>query len=62
MTLPVVLFVGLTTFIRLVAANNDEVRWMLGMNRMRAAYLSLEVHGADLRMTWHSPTGRILPR
>jgi hypothetical protein len=30
-TLPVVLFVGLTTFIRLVAANNDEARWVLGI-------------------------------
>lgn len=40
-TLPVVLFVGLTTFIRLVAANNDEARWVLGMNRIRAAYLEL---------------------
>lgn len=40
-TLPVVLFVGLTTFVRLVAANNDEARWVLGMNRIRAAYLSL---------------------
>lgn len=40
-TLPVVLFVGLTTFIRLVAANNDEARWVLGMNRIRAAYLAL---------------------
>src|ERR671918_1531515 len=38
-TLPVVLFVGLTTFIRLVAVNNDEARWVLGMNRIRAAYL-----------------------
>jgi hypothetical protein len=39
--LPVVLFVGLTTFIRLVAANNDEARWVLGMNRIRAAYVAL---------------------
>jgi hypothetical protein len=40
-TLPVVLFVGLTTFIRLVVANNDEVRWVLGMYRIRAAYLAI---------------------
>jgi hypothetical protein len=39
--LPVVLFLGLTTYIRLVAVNHDETRWVLGMNRIRAAYLEL---------------------
>jgi hypothetical protein len=39
--LPVVLFLGLTTYIRLVAVNHDEARWVLGMNRIRAAYLEL---------------------
>jgi len=39
--LPVVLFLGLTTFIRLVAINHDEYRWVIGMNRIRAAYLEL---------------------
>src|SRR5215211_6639396 len=39
--LPVVLFLGLTTYIRLVAINHDETRWVLGMNRIRAAYLEL---------------------
>jgi hypothetical protein len=33
--LPVVLFLGLTTYIRLVAVNHDETRWVLGMNRNR---------------------------
>jgi len=32
---------GLTTYIRLVAVNHDETRWVLGMNRIRAAYLEL---------------------
>ena len=36
-----VLFLGLTTYIRLVAINHDETRWVLGMNRIRAAYLEL---------------------
>ncbi len=40
-TLPVALFVGVATFVRLVAANNDEARWVIGMNRIRAAYLEL---------------------
>ncbi|HET7517773.1 MAG TPA: hypothetical protein VFN05_08790 [Actinomycetes bacterium] len=39
--LPVVLFLGLTTYIRLVAVNHDETRWVLGLNRIRAAYLEL---------------------
>src|SRR5829696_1674916 len=39
--LPVMLFLGLTTYIRLVAINHDETRWVLGMNRIRAAYLEL---------------------
>jgi hypothetical protein len=39
--LPVVLFLGLTTYVRLVAVNHDETRWVLGMNRIRAAYLEL---------------------
>src|SRR5215217_4623707 len=39
--LPVVLFLGLTSYIRLVAINHDETRWVLGMNRIRAAYLEL---------------------
>ncbi len=40
-TLPVVLFLGVAGFIRLVAANGDENRWVLGMNRIRAKYLEL---------------------
>lgn len=40
-TLPVALFVGFATFVRLVAANNDEARWVIGMNRIRAAYLEM---------------------
>jgi hypothetical protein len=39
--LPVVLLLGLTTYVRLVAVNHDETRWVLGMNRIRAAYLEL---------------------
>jgi hypothetical protein len=39
--LPVVLFLGLATYVRLVAVNQDEHRWVRGMNRIRAAYLEL---------------------
>jgi hypothetical protein len=37
--LPVVLFVGLTTYFRLVAANMEDGWWVIGMNRLRAAYM-----------------------
>ena len=39
--LPVVLLLGLVTHVRLVAINNEEVRIMLAMNRLRHAYLEI---------------------
>jgi hypothetical protein len=40
--LPVVLFLGLGTYLRLVQINRDEKRAVLAMNRLRHAYLELE--------------------
>ncbi|TMB55507.1 MAG: hypothetical protein E6J47_06650 [Chloroflexi bacterium] len=40
--LPVVLFVGLATYIRLLEINNEDYVWVRGMNRLRSAYLELE--------------------
>lgn len=37
--LPVVLFAGVATFGRLVEINDEDVRWVIGMNRLRHAYL-----------------------
>jgi hypothetical protein len=37
--LPVVLFVGVATFRRLVEINREDVGWVIGMNRLRHAYL-----------------------
>jgi membrane protein implicated in regulation of membrane protease activity len=42
LVLPVVLFVGGTTFVRLVEVNNEDVHWVYGMNRLRHAYLDME--------------------
>lgn len=42
LVLPVVLFVGVTTFVRLVEVNNEDVHWVYGMNRLRHAYLDME--------------------
>jgi hypothetical protein len=39
--LPVVLFVGVATFIRLGAANTNEANCVIGMNRIRAGYLEI---------------------
>ena len=39
--LPVVLFLGVATHLRLVAINGDEVKTMLAMNRLRNAYLKI---------------------
>jgi hypothetical protein len=39
--LPVVLFLGVATFARLVAINNEDIHWVIGMNRLRHAYIEL---------------------
>jgi hypothetical protein len=40
--LPVVLFLGIATHIRLVQINTEEVKTVLAMNRLRNAYLEIE--------------------
>ena len=42
LVLPVVLFVGGATFVRLVEVNNEDVHWVYGMNLLRHAYLDME--------------------
>src|SRR5438270_4934528 len=37
----VVLFAGIATISRLTALNRDDYRWVVGMNRLRHAYLEL---------------------
>ena len=37
--LPVVLFAGVGTFRRLIEVNREDVRWVVGLNRLRHAYL-----------------------
>lgn len=39
--LPLVLFVGITTFVRMGASNYHDALCIVGMNRIRAAYLEL---------------------
>lgn len=40
--LPVVLVMGGATFVRLVEVNNEDMRWVVGMNRLRHAYIEME--------------------
>ncbi len=40
--LPLVLFVGCATFVRLGEINEEDVVWVQGMNRLRRAYLELD--------------------
>src|SRR5712692_4945026 len=39
--LSVVFFTGVATVARLMALNRDDFRWVIGMNRLRSAYLEL---------------------
>jgi hypothetical protein len=41
LTLLVVLFTGIATIARLMHLNRDDYRWVVGMNRLRHAYLEL---------------------
>ena len=41
LTLVVVLFAGIATVARLMHLNRDDYRWVVGMNRLRHAYLEL---------------------
>lgn len=40
--LPVVLFIGLATYVRLLEINNEDYVWVKGMNRLRGAYLEID--------------------
>lgn len=40
--LPVVFFVGSSTFVRLNEINEEDVVWVQGMNRLRRAYLEID--------------------
>src|SRR5262245_9304751 len=52
--LPVVLFIGIATFVRLVQVNNEDVQWVYGMNRLRHAYLEIDPSvGPYFTTAWH---------
>ena len=42
LVLPIVLFVGIATYVRLLEINNEDYVWVRGMNRLRGAYLEID--------------------
>jgi hypothetical protein len=53
--LPVALFVGIGTFVRLDDSNREEALWVVAMNRLRHAYVAM-VPGLADRFVSERPT------
>jgi hypothetical protein len=51
----VMLFLGLATFVRSVAINSDDARWVTGMNLLRSAYLKMVPELEPFFVTGHDP-------
>jgi hypothetical protein len=51
------LFIGLTTFVRSVAINFDDERWIVGMDLLRNAYLQIVPELERYFVTIHEPPG-----
>ena len=51
----VVLFIGLTTFVRSVAINCEDARWITGLNLLRQAYLQIVPELEPFFVTGHRP-------
>jgi hypothetical protein len=59
--LPVVLFLGVATFVRLVEINHEDVRWVIGMNLLRHAYLEAAPELRPYFITgWHDDEAGIM--
>ena len=59
--LPVVLFLGVATFVRLVQINHEDVRWVIGMNLLRHAYLEAAPELRPYFITgWHDDEAGIM--
>lgn len=59
--LPVVLFIGVATFVRLVQINHEDVRWVIGMNLLRHAYLDSAPELRPFFVTgWHDDEAGIM--
>ena len=52
----VALFIGATTFVRSVAVNDEDARWVAGMNLLRQAYLQIVPELEPFFITGHART------
>jgi exosortase/archaeosortase len=56
-----ILFLGIATFVRLVEINREEVRWVIGMNLLRHAYLEAAPELRPYFVTgWHDDEAGIM--
>jgi hypothetical protein len=53
----VALFIGVATFVRGVAINYEDARWVAGMNLLRQAYLQMIPELEPYFVTGHGPEG-----
>jgi hypothetical protein len=51
----IVLFIGIATFVRCVAINYDDARWVRGMSLLRRAYLEMVPELEQFFITAHEP-------
>ena len=51
----VALLIGIATFVRSVAINSEDARWVTGMNLLRRAYLQIVPELAPFFVTGHEP-------
>ena len=59
--LPVVLFLGVTTFLRLVQINREDLGWVIGMNLLRHAYLEAAPELRPYFITgWHDDESGVM--
>jgi hypothetical protein len=55
MLISLTLFIGLATFVRSVAINYEDARWVTGMNLLRRAYLQIVPELEPFFVTGHGP-------
>lgn len=59
--LPIVLFLGIATFVRLVEIDHEDIRWVIGMNLLRHAYLDAAPELRPYFITgWHDDEAGIM--
>lgn len=55
------LFIGLATFVRCVAINLEDVRWVMGMSLLRRAYLQIVPELEQFFVASHEPGAALRP-